>query len=238
VRRTGLFVILPAFLCGCSFLEVHSYYAPSAPAGEPREAVVSLCEGKEGFAMSGPPSRIVVTADGVVLGMEAGAYRVTTVAVGPLSVPVIPAFPPALFSNRELEVGDVLPIDFRILEPRDEVVDFSGASVQVFRSGEPVVIGASDAAGDPSPAAVDVDAEPPELNSFEAGEVEEELVSFKGWTPLWELSDGWTLPLPVGVGDPSPFRISVRGVLFRGEEVEFPDVEFSPARGWLVCEAQ
>ena len=104
-----LFTTFPVLLGGCSFLEVHSYYAPSAPGGEPREAVVSLCGGNQGYSVSGPSPRIAVRSNGVVLGIQAGAYRLTTVAAGPLSLPVIPAFPPSFFPHIALEAGDVLP---------------------------------------------------------------------------------------------------------------------------------
>jgi len=63
-------------------------------------------------------------------------------------------------------------------------------------------------------------------------------VKFKGWTPLWDLSDGWTLPMRVHSSEAAPFRLSIRGLSLRGKTVDFPDVEFTPARGWLICEAQ
>jgi len=131
VRRAGLSVLSLAFFCSCSFLQVHSYYTPSAPGGELLEDAIARCGGNQGHVVSGPAQRIVVRSDDVALGIQAGPFRVTTVSAGPLSVPVIPAFPPSFFPHRALISGDVLPIDFRILEPRDEAVDFSGVVVEI-----------------------------------------------------------------------------------------------------------
>ena len=228
-----------ACLCSCSYLQVHSYYAPTAPGGETKEAAVSRCGGNQGYVVSGPPQRIVVRSEDVALGIQASAYRVTTVAAGPLSFPVLPALPPSFFPQRALKVGDLLQIEFRILEPRDETVDFSGAVVEVV----------SDAAAAPihsSAKGRGVDSGVVGRSTFKAGEIEEVLETFEdpksgdrghvGWTALWDLSDGWTLPLRVASDDPVPFRVSVRGLTLLGRTVEFPDVEFTPARGWLVCE--
>lgn len=216
MRRAGLSTLSLVFFCSCSFLQVHSYYTPSAPSGELREDASSRCGGNQGYVVSGPPQRIVVRSDDVALGIQAGAFRVTTVAAGPLSVPVIPAIPPSFFPHRALVAGDILPIDFRILEPRDEIVDFSGALVEID----------SQISGSPNSGS----------SRFEAGEIREEFVKFKGWTSLWDLSDGWTLPMRIRSGEPAPFRVSVRGLSLRGKTVDFPEVEFTPARGWLVCE--
>jgi len=218
MRYAGLFALSLVFFSGCSFLQVHSYYTPSALSGELEEEVISRCGGNQGHVVSGPPQRIVVRSDEVALGIQAGAYRVTTVAAGPLSIPVIPAIPPSFFPHHALVAGDVLPIDFRILEPRDEIVDFSGAVVEI-----------ESQASAPSNTG---------LSNFEAGDISEELVEFKEWTSLWDLSDGWTLPMRVRSGEAAPFRVSVRGLSLRGKKLEFPDVEFTPARGWLVCEAR
>ena len=228
-----------AFLCSCSFLQVHSYYTPSAPGGELRKEAKSRCAGNQGYVVSGPPQRIVVRSDGVALGIQAGAYRVTTITAGPLTLPVLPAFPPPFFPNRAIEAGDPLPIIFRILEPRDETVDFSGAVVEVAFSAESGLVDSSaddSNAVDSNAAAVDVDAGAHVSSTFEVGKIDDERTPFEGWTPLWDLSDGWTLPLRVGSGDPVPFRVSVRGLLLSGRAVDFPDVVFTPARGWLVCE--
>ena len=172
------------------------------------------------------------------MGIQAGAYRVTTVAAGPLSLPVLPAFPPSFFPHSALEDGDVLPIDFRILEPRDESVDFSRAVVEVISDAALATVDSNAAVAplDSSAAGDDAESQVPASSSFEVGNVDLETVAFEGWTSLWDLSDGWTLPLRVGPGDPAPFRLSVRGLLLRGKTLEFPEVEFTPARGWLVCE--
>ena len=242
-RRPGavrwLSALSLAGLCSCSFLQVHSYYTPTAPGGELREEAVSRCGGNQGYVVSGPPQRIVVRSDDVALGIQASAYRVTTVAAGPLSLPVLPALPPSFFPHRALESGDWLQIEFRILEPRDETVDFSGAIVEV-------VADAAAAPLDSNAAGGGVGSETVAPSTFEAGEIEEVLETFEdrksggrghvGWTALWDLSDGWTLPLRIGPDDPRPFRVSVRGLTLLGRSVDFPDVEFTPARGWLVCE--
>ena len=220
-----------AWLCGCSFLQLHSYYAPGAPVAEPREDVASRCEGNDGYVVSGPAPRIVVRSGEVALGIEAAAYRVTTVTAGPLMLPVLPALPPAFFPHRRLESGDILPIDFRILEPRDEVVDFSDVVVEVTFLSVPELAEADATAAD-----TEAGARSSASSSFEVGEIDAERAAFEGWTPLWDLSDGWTLPLRMGAGDPRAFRISVRGLSFSGMPLDFPNVEFTPARGWLVCE--
>ena len=171
---------------------------------------------------------------------KSGALRLFAPKLAELesSLPVLPAFPPSFFPHSALEDGDVLPIDFRILEPRDESVDFSRAVVEVISDAALATVDSNAAVAphDSRAAGNDAESQAPASSSFEVGNVDLETVAFEGWTSLWDLSDGWTLPLRVGPGDPAPFRLSVRGLLLRGKTLEFPEVEFTPARGWLVCE--
>ncbi|NQZ95522.1 MAG: hypothetical protein HRU01_03340 [Myxococcales bacterium] len=197
-------------LGGCSFVQLHHYPAPSAPGGEAHYDTEWRCGWKPGQRFTGPPDRVLLRSGELVVGVQAEAHRVTTWTAGPLFLPVLPAIPPSAFPQRRLGDTHGLAIDFRVIEPAHEDVDFSGVVVEVVSSDG-------------------------RTRRFDAREEREEEVPFERWTSTWRLADGFGLER-AAEADPGAFRLRVTGISYQGVVYDLPTIEFTPARGWMMCE--
>ena len=199
-------------LLGCSTLRVQDYYAPVGSSGLLSNSAGTRCEGRDGYAVTGPPGRILLTRPGVTLGLEVAPVASRTVAAGPLALPVLPALPPGAFPQRERGRGNPVALSVRVLQPADSTeLDLDGLviTVESRRSGS---------------------------RSYEPVDSYEEFVPFEETRSEWRLADGLELTHRWWEGEPKSFRVRISGVVLDGEPVAFPSVSFRKARGWVVCE--